>query len=551
MKRLPAPLAGSRGEKVTFTFDGQTLEGFANESLAAAILASGRAVLARSLRFHRPRSMFCSSGECGWCAIEVDGVPNVSACTVPCRDGLIARSQNAWPSAERDIFSLLDIVSSLLPATFYHHRFLRPKFMRQCYLAALRLFTGLGRLRAADSGRTMPRKRKVREEWPIAVVGGGVAGLSAALAAAENSARVVLIDDHARLGGSWHARGEGARVQDLIARASEHSNIEHWPCALCVGFYGPKTLGVVTPEKLVTLHADQIILAPGALDAAPLFVNNDLPGVMSGRLVERLIAEEGLSPGTKAVAWGGGPADRIMALMERAGIKTVARVANDETLIAARGRGKVTGAVIQSADGRRRSAACDLIVIVAMQPRNELVAQAGGELQWDDARGGWVARRDETLATTVTGLSIVGEGAGCTSAQACAAEGRLAGLAAARHLGLNSNESDLQDALQAVSQIAPDAQPIFSPSSSGGAGHVCFCEDVREREIRSELEGGWRDYELLKRRTGIFTGPCQGKFCAANAARIIGETGTNARTTARPPAKVVRLGDVTVMESGT
>jgi bacterioferritin-associated ferredoxin len=70
---------------------------------------------------------------------------------------------------------------------------------------------------------------------------------------------------------------------------------------------------------------------------------------------------------------------------------------------------------------------------------------------------------------------------------------------------------------------------------------VCFCEDVRVHEIRDELAAGYRDPELVKRRTGTLTGPCQGKSCLQAFACL---TGSDSVPTARPPLRPVRLGDL-------
>lgn len=579
MYRLPAPLCpdSPRGEKVRFSLDGQILEGFTHESLAAAILASGRSVLSRSLRFHRPRAMFCSTGECGWCAMEVDAVPSVLTCSMPCRENLIVRSQNAWPSAEWDVFALLDLARPFLPYTFFHRRLLRPKLLRQFYLRALRAFTGLGRLapspqtagRVSIPGKLAPSgsssvdlgtcslgkapavagKREVSVETDVAVVGGGLAGMSAALAAAESGAAVVLLEDQETLGGSGRFRRDTRdMLREIISRAAQAPTFEYWPRSLCAGLYAPGSLGVVTPQRLVTLKAKQIILAPGALDALPLFVDNDLPGVISARLVERLLTVEGIAPGKRAVIWGASAlARRVIDLMGKAGIKLVRQLREGESIIGAKGTGKVRAALIRGANGRTQTVHCDLIVIAALQPRNELLAQAGGEVRWSEASGGLIAVRDRLMETTVEGARVVGEAAGPLDAARCIAEGRLAGLAAARCLGFDVG-LEIEALATEVAQMPREPTFPFPGSSRAGGGHVCFCEDVAEREIRGEMEGGYDVPELVKRRTGIVTGPCQGKFCLGNAQRLYGQT--SGPPTARPPAKPIRLGDLVVNTGG-
>jgi sarcosine oxidase subunit alpha len=457
---------------VRFTVDGQAVAGFTHESLAAAILASGRTALSRSLRFHRPRAMFCSTGECGWCAMEVDGVPNVPTCSTACRAGAAARSQNAWPSAEWDLFALLDLASPILPYTFFHHRFLHPPQLRQFYLRCLRFFTGAVRLRAGLVPSRLPAPRTRSEvRADIAVVGAGPAGLSAALAAAEAGAQVVLVNDRADLGG-FRSGLDAGELSVLLQRVAQTPALACWHRATCLGLYGSNTLGILTPDQLVSLRADRIILAPGALDAIPLFAQNDLPGVMSARLVERLLKVEGMAPGRQAVVWGSPAlAERAVQVLEAAGIEVVRQSGEGEAILAARGRRHVRAATIRTAAGQTLTVPCDLIVIAALQPRSELLAQAGGETHWDDSSGGLVAIRSQYLETTIPGIYVAGEAAGCADAPRCIAEGRLAGLVAARSLGrpVGSECETLADSLTLMRR--PLAMPLPAQSQAA-AGHV-------------------------------------------------------------------------------
>ena len=80
-----------------------------------------------------------------------------------------------------------------------------------------------------------------------------------------------------------------------------------------------------------------------------------------------------------------------------------------------------------------------------------------------------------------------------------------------------------------------------SPDAAHPAAMVCFCEDVRVSEIEDELAAGYLDPELVKRRTGALTGPCQGKSCLQAFACV---AGTDSVPTARPPLRPVRLGDL-------
>jgi len=531
-----------RGKQVHFTFNGWKITGFENESLASAILASGYTVLSRSIRFHRPRTMFCSTGECGWCTLEVDNIPNVHACAAECREGLIVRSQNAWPSAERDVLRLLDFFKSWLTNTFYHRRFLHPKFMRQFYLRVLRHFTGVGRLRTDQ--KQLNRRESISIETGIVVVGSGLAGMSAAVTIAERGARVILIDDHEPPGGSWQTRVDAqSTINELVEKFRSLPNLDYWPLSICLGIYGHGTLGIVTPQKIVKLSAKQIILAPGALDVIPLFVNNDLPGVMSARLVERMITREGIAPGRRAVLWStSAQMQRMIDVIQSAGIEIVHRLQPGKRILAALGSKAVNAVVIQDPNGSTQTISCDMIVITALRPRNELAAQAGAQLLWDESVGALRVTRDDRMQTTVKGIHVIGEAFGPADPGRCLSEGRLAGLSALLELGMEAVREEVDVIAKQIARMKHEVPNLFAPNLSNGEEHVCFCEDVREHEIQAQILHGYDVPELIKRRTAVVTGPCQGKFCLANAMRIGGFA--SGSPTARPPAKPIRLKDL-------
>ena len=89
--------------------------------------------------------------------------------------GSSARGEHAWPGVERDVFGWLDAGARLIPPTFYHHRFLRPRRLRKWYLDVIRRFGGRGRLPSVVRRRLGPRVAR-RIEVDVLVVGGGRSG---------------------------------------------------------------------------------------------------------------------------------------------------------------------------------------------------------------------------------------------------------------------------------------------------------------------------------------------------------------------------------------
>src|SRR5437763_8821991 len=182
----PGP-ACSRGAPCAIRFDGRSVRAFEGESVAAALHVEGERVLMRSIKYHRPRGYFCGTGKCANCLVRVDGLPNARACVTPVRDGMRVETQNAFPSARRDVYSVVDRV---FPRNFdYHERFIRPRFMAPLYNAVIRRMAGFGKVPDVGRAPLPPRRPPIaRREADVCVVGAGPAGLSAAVAASETLA---------------------------------------------------------------------------------------------------------------------------------------------------------------------------------------------------------------------------------------------------------------------------------------------------------------------------------------------------------------------------
>ena len=184
-----------RSEPVDFTFDGRRLQGFRGDTLASALLANGIRLVARSFKYHRPRGIMTAGAEepCALVQVGEDGrsTPNLRATQVELYPGLVARSINAWPSLTWDARSFSDPLGGLLAAGFYYKTFMGPPGW-MFYERLIRRAAGLGRgTRVEDPDRYEKR----HAHCDVLVVGGGPAGLAAALAAGRAGARVILIDE--------------------------------------------------------------------------------------------------------------------------------------------------------------------------------------------------------------------------------------------------------------------------------------------------------------------------------------------------------------------
>ena len=476
--------------RVRINFDGRPIDAVEGEPLAVALLAAGRPIVSRSFRFHRPRGLMCDTGQCGWCECEVEGRPSVRSCQVPVRDGLVARSEHAWPSADRDLFGLLDAGSRLIPPTFYHHRFLRPRRLRQRYLDVIRAFGGRGRLPVARP--PAPRSRVGRDlDVDVLVVGGGRSGVAAAEDAAGRGAAVVLLE---AVPGRARPRHPGIRFLDGAA---------------AIGWYD----GIVTAvddSTLWSIRAASLVVATGTYERIPAVRGADRPGVIGARRVLDLIVRYRVLPGERTLLVGD-TADlaSVDDAIRAAGGAIVERVPT-AALRRVLGRRQVSGAVIVGKHGAPKTIDIDLVVVGDRTPNLDLVLAANAAVERRD--GVLVPVLDDAGRSSVPALSVVGSAAG-------------------------------RDAR---------AGHAWTP----GRALVCFCEDVHAREIRAQVAAGYGDPELVKRRTGALTGPCQGKYCLQAFCAVLadapGASSVDRRpTTARPPLRPIRLGDLVATDEAT
>jgi predicted molibdopterin-dependent oxidoreductase YjgC len=84
--------AVERGETLLIEVDGQPVEAYAGETVAAVLLAVGRRSFRHTDKGHVPRGLFCGMGICFDCLVTVDGVPNVRACMTPVQTGMVVET---------------------------------------------------------------------------------------------------------------------------------------------------------------------------------------------------------------------------------------------------------------------------------------------------------------------------------------------------------------------------------------------------------------------------------------------------------------------------
>jgi len=381
MPRLPDPRFAP---DCAILVDGRAVPARAGESVAVALLAAGRPLVSRSVKYHRPRGPFCLAGSCGSCLARVDGMPSQRLCRTPCRAGLAVETQHAFPDAAHDLFGLVD---RMAPRGIDHHHLLtHPRFANRLVVDLSRRLSGLGRL--PDSALPVPAP-PVEEPFDAAVVGAGPAGLGAAEVLAAAGRRVLLVEQEPALGGRLRAHlglpGDPAldwtrTVAEAVGRAG--GEVALGSAAVGIWRDGGAPLLVLMSERPVArlrlVRAPQLILCPGGTARPPLFARNDLPGVFWGRGLAVALAEAGTIPGERALVLGTGP--EAGALAARLGAVGMAARAIAGPVAQARGGARIAGIVL--ADGA--DLLCDTLAVAAPPvPACELGREAGAAVALD------------------------------------------------------------------------------------------------------------------------------------------------------------------------
>ena len=576
LTRLPAPmgLLIDRGRPLRFIFDGQACQGFAGDSIASALLGNGRWLLSRSFKYHRPRGPLSLAGQDANTLVQLPDEPNVLADMQAAHDGQVVEGQNFNGSLEHDRDAYLGKFSRFMPVGFYYRSFYKPKGMWKVWEPLIRKKAGLGVL---DLNFKPQYYDKAYLFVDVAVIGGGPAGLRAALDAANAGAKVLLVEQQPVLGGSLtYARFDiaGTRAasvrQELLGAVEGHPNIQVLLEATCNGWFTDNYLPVIQHRRLYKVRATRCLVAAGSFDQPVVFRNNDLPGVMLTSAAQRLMKLYAVKPGQRAVILTGHDDGYLAALdLQEQGVAVAAlvdmRAAPADAALASelkrrdiplhlgstvyealhdQGMRHVSGVDIRPITGQGKVGDhglrlnCDLLCMSAgYMPVYQLLCQAGGKLAYD------VNRDEFAISNLPAGLAIAGSVNGRHRLENVLADATRCAADAVAALGLPA---------PALATFSPEAKvnfpwPIFPHPK--GKDFVDFDEDLQVRDIVNATRSGYRDVQLVKRFSTVGMGPSQGRHSALPTARLvahatgrsISETGV---TTARPPFQAEKLAHV-------
>jgi len=567
--RLAAPAGAriDRNQTVEFSFDGKRYSGFAGDTIASALLANGVSVFSRSFKYHRPRGVLTAAGQDSNTLVQIGDETNVLADRRAIEPGMAVIAQNVFGSLDSDHATWIGHFSRFLPVGFYYKAFYKPKALWPFWEKVIRRLAGLGVVnQEADHGYY--DKQYLFAD--VAVVGGGPAGMAAAVEAAANGADVVLMEENQVLGGSLnYARLDAAGDQaaaaraELIAKVEANANIRVLTSATCNGWFSDNWLPIIQGNRMYKLRATAMVVASGSYEQPMVFRNNDLPGVIMGSAAQRLIHQYGVKPGRRAVvvaANGDGygvaldlldagievacvvdpraeapDCERHQAVIER-GVPVIRETTVAEVMAAPGNKG-VVGARIARITGEGETTtttdrfACDLICVsVGYHPAANLIYHARGRMTYDDSQATFA------IAELPAHMFAAGSVAGAYDADGVVASGRRAGWAAARDGGHDGGTEPPSAGDDGSNPNFP--WPIFPHQD--GKDFVDFDEDLVVVDLLNAIAEGYDNIELLKRFSTVGMGPSQGRHSSLPSVRIaakatgktMDQTGT---TTSRPP----------------
>ena len=590
--RTPTGGRIDRQKPLSFTFDGVRYRGHAGDTLASALLANGVRLVGRSYKYHRPRGIVSAGVEEPNALVQLETgartEPDCRAPLVELYDGLTATPQNAWPSLRFDLSAVNGWFSPLLPAGFYYKTFMWPaSWWKRVFEPVIRHAAGLGRAPTEPD----PDRYEHNHLWcDVLVVGGGPAGLMAALAAGRSGARVVLCEQDNELGGALLGEPVGGETDGWLEAARRDlvacPELTLLTRTQVTGYYdhnhlialervtdhlGPAAPRTAPRQRLHKIRAQQVVLATGSIERPLVFTGNDLPGVMLAGAVRTYLNRYGVLAGRKVVVQTNNDSAYETALdLKRAGavvaiadlrrqaLSPLAGEARDAgiqilegTGIArAKGRHRVTSVTLRSLnaagdafEGKGEHLKCDLVAVSGgWVPTLHLHSQARGRPRFDDTRGIFLP------GEPVQAERSAGACAGTFGRRACLAEGAEAGAEAARAAGFEAEAPRLPDLPE---RDATAIRPLFLlPRAKPAAkAFVDQQNDVKAADIELALREGYRSIEHVKRYTTNGMGTDQGKTSNLNALALVAATTGQAIpeigvTTFRPPYTPLTFGAI-------
>lgn len=580
-----------RRKPINFLFNSKKMIGYEGDSLAASLLANDQILVGRSFKYHRPRGIVASGAEEPNALINLgEGgsfEPNARATTTETFDGMVAVSQNHFPSLEFDVGAINSKLSQFLPAGFYYKMFIHPRsFWKHIYEPFIRKSAGLGK---APKDRDLDKYEHYYHHCEVLVVGGGIAGIQAAKSAAASGVRVMLVEQTAHWGGRAVVDGvvidniaaeewiKGAlselSVMDnvVIRNRTQGSGVYDHGYALGYERISDHTPGDSRPRhRLWRIRCKQIIVATGAIERPLSFAGNDIPGVMLAAAVRDYVVNYGVSPGDRTViVTNNDDAYRTAIVLKDAGLdipliidarpkgggilmdQAIAagiRVETGRGIAKVKGGKRVTGVSIcsQAGEGAElEEISCDVVAMSGgWSPVVHLWSHCGGKLFWDSRKAMFCPDpKHPPLGVDGEGMvRVVGVANGHLGSAAVLIDANEQGSVAAVAAG---GKTKKLKAAHCNNSVEFPILPVWLMPQGANYGlrsksWLDFQNDVKVIDVQLAAQEGFESVEHTKRYTTLGMATDQGKLSNINGLAVLSKSlnmdipdvGT---TTFRPP----------------
>ncbi|MDW6025011.1 sarcosine oxidase subunit alpha [Mesorhizobium sp. BAC0120] len=580
------------GKPVRFTFDGNGYEGLEGDTLASALIANNIHLVGRSFKYHRPRGILSAGAEEPNALVTVERdcsrkTPNVRATVQEVYDGLSAASQNRWPSLSFDVGAVNDLTGSMFSAGFYYKTFMWPKAAwKRFYEPNIRAAAGLG---VAPDQPDPDHYSSRYAHCEVLVLGGGAAGIAAALAAAETGVRVIICDEQAEFGGALRFEA-GARVdgeegwawaQAAVAKLRAMGNVRVLSRTTAFGYYAQNFVGLVERvtdhlaepgddprERLWQVRAKRVIIATGAIERHMVFADNDRPGILLASAARTYLNHYGVAVGRNIGVYTTNDSAYQVALdLKKSGanISAIVDLRDNPTgavidevraagieinygraVVRTSGRLRISSMTVQAkAGGPERTIPVDALLMSAgWTPSVHLFSQSRGKVAFDETTRRFLPGQYAQDCVSVGACN------GTAGLAESVAEALAAGEKAANEAGGKSAKG------VKIKAETSEAWTGGMLGSAPGAGadatvkaFVDYQNDVTAKDIRLAVREGFRSIEHVKRFTTNGMATDQGKTSNMHGLAIAAETlGKEipevGLTTFRPPYTPVTFGAI-------
>ncbi len=555
--------------KVSIQYGRKSYPGVGGDTIATLLFGNGIRIFSRSLKYHRPRGLYSLDGECSNTMMRVDGMPNVRTENTPAENGMQVTAQNvAGKTADVDPMAFMDKLSVAMPAGFYYRTLHKPAKIWPIAIKNIRKAAGLGVM--DPDFRIQGTFDEIYPTADVCVIGGGPAGMMAALESAAHGLRVILLENRPWLGGVFDYRPavyEGdlplyQRAWQLAKKIKSTPNIRLFTHTAVVGNYNDNLITAFQrgdtkdpfDERYIEIRARSIVVATGCIERPLLFENNDRPGIMQVGCAHRLARTWGLLPGRQAV-FSIGDDLGLEAAADLSGlglgitcVADTRQDGQDESLIAALARRNIPvyrGWIAYNVHGgkqvkkvtmgpiagvQRRDVECDLLVASAgLTPLTGLLSMRQVKMHFDHHTGFFLPTH------LPEGIHAAGRMLGFQDSVKIEMSGQLAGMKAAADCGIQADEE-----IESI-KVRIDAFPgpalgskIVSAPVKGKKAFICFDEDTTLKNIDQAMADGFDVPELIKRFTSAGTGPGQGGIPGHNLPLYVAQTQQSPDQAPRP-----------------